>query len=258
MLSNLNKRIQTGITFLFLSTYFILKNEILFNIYIILLSLFCFWEFLSIINCNKDIKIIIIYINIISLIIELYYKIIGKNIIISLILFPIIILLYYINLLSKDKFINFNKLCQIFFGWIYIGIPFFILRYIYHLDKSRNIIIGFIILLWINDNIYYYLINNNKIYNFFDKKIEILLSNIIYSLIIGIIFYLISNYNYDWIIISLLIPLLIPISNIIYKEIIINNNLKYCNNFLPGYSCFLDFFKNFIFILTIILGIFFI
>lgn len=266
----LTKRIKTGITYLFISIYFILKNEILFDIYMIFISLFCFWEFLFNYNISKTIRLTVIYFSIISLMLELYYKIIDKNIIISLILFPIVLLIYYINSNKDNINVNNNdniKIYEIFFGWIYIEIPFFIVRYVYSLEGGKNIIIGLIILIWINDNIYHYLINNiSKIKNFqflykyFDEKIEILGYNIIYSLLFGFIFYFIGNYNYDWLILSILIPLLIPISNLIYKTIIINNKyyIKYNNNILPGYNSFLEFFKTFIIISPIILGIFYI
>lgn len=258
---NLINRIIYGIIYTFIITYSILEYGILFNIIMMILSIICFLEFLIFSQVDKySIKWMLTFF-IISLFFEFYYIIKNKNFIFSLIFFPIACFIK--NIFSKKQPLEIVKeSSKILLGWIYIGIPFFIARYFYSSYEGKNIMMGFFILLWINDSLSYLigkkwgqikLLSSNISSN---KTIEGFLGGMFFSLIFGVIFYFFYK-NYIWLLISFIVSIFGTLGDIVESLIKRAYNVKDSSKLFPGHGGFLDRLDSFIFTIPIIAGIFY-
>lgn len=258
---DLRNRIISGIIYTFIIIYSIFKDGMLFHLIMMILSILCFLEFLTFSKVDKNIIKWSLLFFIISLCCEFYFLIKGKKIIINLIFFPISCFIK--NIFDKKKPLEIiNECSKIFLGWIYIGIPFFIARYFYYFYEGRNIMMGFFILLWINDSLSYLigkkwgklkLVSSNISSN---KTIEGFLGGMFFSLIFGIFFSFFYQ-NYIWLLISLIVSIFGTIGDIIESIIKRAYNVKDSSRLFPGHGGFLDRLDSFIFTIPIIAGLFY-
>lgn len=255
---NLRNRILSGIIYIFIIIFSIYQKGHLFHLIMMIFSIICFLEFLILSNINQNIIQWNILFFMISLSCEFYYRMNHKNVISSLIFFPIACLIKNL-FLNKAPLLILNQSYKILFGWLYISIPFFLARYVYTFSKGHNIIMGVFIILWIHDS-FSFLIGKKwgkkKLVSFSNKTIEGFLGGMFFSLIFGIIFFILDK-NSIWLFISFIIAIFGTIGDIIESLIKRTYHVKDSSNFFPGHGGFLDRLDSFIFTIPIIAGIFF-
>lgn len=255
---NLKNRVVSGIIYIIIIIYSIYKQDNLFHLIMMILSIICFLEFLILSKINQNIIQWNILFFMISLSFEYYSRMNNKDVISSLIIFPIACVIKNL-FLNKEPLLILNQSYKILFGWLYISIPFFLARYIYTFSKGHNIIMGVFIILWIHDS-FSFLIGKKwgkkKLVSFSNKTIEGFLGGMFFSLIFGIIFGLFYK-NYIWLFISFIIAIFGTIGDIFESLIKRAYHVKDSSNLFPGHGGFLDRLDSFLFTIPIITGIFF-
>lgn len=235
--------------------YVIIKGEILFYLLMISLSSICLLEFLFFSKISeKDIKLIMIFF-ILSIFIQFIAKINSKNLISTLFIFPFSYCMF--KLLSNESSIEkINHISQVFFGWIYIEIPFFLARNLYIFKKENFFIIGLFILIWTNDTLAYLIgskFGKRKLAAFIspNKTIEGFLGGMFFCLICSFIFYNILEEKY-WLIIGIIVVIFGTLGDLVESSIKRAYNIKNSSQLFLGHGGFLDRLDSFLLIIPIV------
>lgn len=218
----------------------------------------CIWEFL---NLSKTKFFVDINLGFIIFLLVQEYLFQGDELygILSFVLF--ILICFFRSLFSNFSHLEkIRQLSNVFFAWIYIGIPSFLAIYLYthsSLAYRNKLFLSLFIFIWFNDTFGY--IAGKKwgkkkwpIYNISPNKTIIgYLSGIIASLIAGLFFFFLWK-DFYWLLLGLIVPILGSIGDLLESMIKRAYGVKDSSNWFPGHGGFLDRLDSFIFVVPFI------
>ncbi|WP_185868864.1 phosphatidate cytidylyltransferase [Blattabacterium cuenoti] len=250
-------RFITGFIYVFLIIFSIEKGEKIFRIVMMMLSFFCLFEFLIILETDIFLVKIASLFFLFSVLMDVF---INKGLILYMVCFVLYSITFFIIQLFSKKHSHREKIKQIShltFGFVYIIIPFYLASYIYSsINHGKEIILGIFILIWTNDTLSYLIgkkWGKKKIAVSISpkKSVEGFIGGLLFCLIIGFFFYKIWGEKY-WFILSFMIPIFSTIGDLIESLIKRSYNVKDSGILFPGHGGFLDRLDSFIFVIPII------
>ncbi|XCI75710.1 MAG: phosphatidate cytidylyltransferase [Flavobacteriales bacterium] len=253
-------RLCSGVVYIGLVLYAIFASSIIFHILMIIFSTLCLWEFFVFSKMQAIlIKKIMVFVAL-SMLVELINRIRGSDPTVGLIIFPI---MYFTSeLFSKAIPIEkVQQLSQVFFGWIYIGVPFFLARHLYAFhDQGKNLIIGLFILIWVNDTLAYLVGHwwgKKKLAPSVSPKktVEGFLGGLFSCLVCSLIFYKIWGEWY-WFMIGLIVAVFGTLGDLVESVIKRAYGVTNSGKFFPGHGGFLDRLDSFIFVIPMVVSYF--
>ncbi|WP_185860543.1 phosphatidate cytidylyltransferase [Blattabacterium cuenoti] len=252
-------RFITGLIYVISIIFSIEKGEKTFRIVMMILSLFCLFEFLLILRINTILIKITSLFFLLSIIMDIF---IGKEkgLISYIICFiPYSIIFLMIQLFSK-KYSHKEKIIQashLIFGLMYIIMPFYLASYIYTMiHNGKQLILGIFILIWTNDSLSYLIgkkWGKRKIAISVSpkKSIEGVIAGLFFCIILGFFLYKVWGEKY-WFILSFTIPIFSTIGDLVESTIKRSCSVKNSGVLFPGHGGFLDRLDSFIFVIPII------
>ncbi|MCD4747375.1 MAG: phosphatidate cytidylyltransferase [Bacteroidales bacterium] len=256
-MNNLITRTTTGIIFVILIIGSAVFNPFIFAFLFLLISILGLLEFYKLIELG-DIKpqkvpgIIIGSLLFISITLTAFKFISFYYLIFNI---PLIFLFLIIELFRNKSF-PFTNIALSIFGILYIVLPLSILNFFFYFDFKHQehqygILIGFFIILWIND-IFAYLtgtkIGKHKLFERISPKKtwEGSIGGAIFCIIAAII---ISFFNIElsliqWLIMALIIIIFSTLGDLVESLLKRSLNIKDSGNILPGHGGILDRFDG--------------
>ena len=252
-MSNLFKRLLSGLIFVSIVIVAILFSE---YSYITLIALFGFigiWEFSKIIQL-KSIAAYIFYGVAIFLLLkrsETY----GVTLILIITILSSIYLIYQLFTKKEITFLNDRSKLGLTVRYIIFSMSFLMLLPFYNGSYNSHLIISILVLIWVNDS-FAFLVGKNfgkrKLFVSISPKktIEGFIGGIFFALIAAV---LISKYNNDftllnWMIIALIVSVIGTIGDLVESKFKRQANIKDSGTIMPGHGGILDRLDSLLFV----------
>lgn len=250
-------RLVSGIVYVGTVLYAAFTSEIIFNLLMMTFSALCFWEFLTLSKMPRNLVQWSVIFIVFSMCIELFDRMRGKDLTGGLILFPIAC--FVMKLFSNDSPVE--KICQLsqmFFAWVYIGTPFFMVRHLYTIDGGKNLIMGLFILIWINDTLAYLvgqIWGKRKLLSFISPKktVEGFLGGVFFCMLCGFVFYNIWGERY-WMAMGLIVSVFGTLGDLVESVVKRAYGVKDSSRLFPGHGGFLDRLDSFVFVIPVVMA----
>ncbi|XOD69764.1 MAG: phosphatidate cytidylyltransferase [Flavobacteriales bacterium AspAUS03] len=254
-------RFLSGFIYIGLVLYAIFASSMLFHMLMMIFSILCLWEFFVFSKMRVVlIRKIMVFVAL-SMLVEILNRIRGSDPTVCLILFPM--MCFISELFSKSIPIEkIHRLSQVFFGWMYVGVPFFLARHFYTCyDQGKNLIMGLFILIWVNDTLAYLVgrrWGKKKIFPSVspEKTIEGFLGGFFFCLLCSLIFYKIWGEWY-WFVMGLVVTIFGTLGDLLESVLKRAYGVKDSGKFFPGHGGFLDRLDSFVFVIPIVVSYFF-
>lgn len=250
------KRFWPGLIYVGLILYAVFLGDAIFHLLMMVFSAICLWEFLVFSKMPRALVQWVIFFIVLSMCIEWVGRMRGRDLMGGLILFPISCLVF--KLFSKERsLVKILQLSQVFFGWLYIGMPFFLARHLYTFDGGKNLIMGLFILIWGNDTSAYLVgrrWGKRKLAPSISprKTIEGLWGGTIFCLICGLIFSIWGE-RY-WLMMGLIVAVFGTLGDLVESGIKRAYGVKDSSRLFPGHGGFLDRLDSFIFVIPVVIA----
>ncbi|AFJ90841.1 phosphatidate cytidylyltransferase [Blattabacterium sp. (Blaberus giganteus)] len=253
-------RFFTGFIYVISILFSIDRGEKTFRIVMMILSFFCFFEFLLILRTNTTLIKVTFLFFLLSIFMDLFIAEKEKGLISYIICFiPYSIIFLVIQLFSK-KSSNKEKIVEVshlIFGLVYVIMPFYLASYIYAIVcHGKQLILGTFILIWTNDSLSYLIgkkWGKRKIATSISpkKSMEGVVGGLFFCIVLGFLLYKIWKKKY-WLILSFTVPIFSTIGDLVESTIKRSCNVKNSGTWFPGHGGFLDRLDSFIFVIPII------
>ncbi|MEI7802459.1 MAG: phosphatidate cytidylyltransferase, partial [Bacteroidota bacterium] len=263
----LQTRTLTGIVFGAIMLAGLLINQTGFMILTTLICAGCLWEYYAMVSAvqtyseGKKIRTRIFYF-VVGMAVYLFFMLnpfsFFVRIYLTVLLFPILFLLFAVELFLIDKR-NFQNITINIFGLIYIVTPLSLLHHILTFNESWfpgmiNPIVGIVLLIWTNDTFAYLTgaqFGKHKMFPEVSpkKSWEGFVGGTIMTLVVAwlLSMWLTSMSLRDWIALALIASIIGTIGDLFESMIKRNLGIKDSGNIMPGHGGFLDRFDAFIF-----------
>lgn len=252
-MSNLFKRIFSGLVFISIVIVAILFSE---YSYIALITVFGFisiWEFSKIIQL-KSIAAYLFFAIAVFLLLKRpeSYAITG---ILIITIFSSTYLIYQLFYKKEITFLNDRSKLGLTIRYIIFSMSFLILLPFYNGSYSPHLIISILILIWVNDSFAFFVGKNLGKRKLFvsispKKTIEGFIGGIIFALITSVF---ISKYNNDftllnWMIIAIIVSIIGTIGDLVESKFKRQANIKDSGIIMPGHGGILDRLDSLLFV----------
>ena len=246
------KRLITGVVYVILLLSTVFLNSDAFNFLFMIFGLACLYEFKYIVGL-KGYNIFVLYL---VLWWGYIYLIHNQILIIALILVTVIIDLVLLGFLFEKKKRIFNKLQKLIIGLFYIGGGCIFLTMIPYKDNdfSKFLIIGILILIWVNDSFAYLVgksIGRTKLYVAVSPKktIEGSIGGLFFSLVVAFISakYETTLTVVQWMILAFVIVIAGSLGDLIQSKFKRIARVKDSGAILPGHGGIWDRLDSLVF-----------
>ena len=246
------KRLITGVVYVILLLSTVFLNSDAFNFLFMIFGLACLYEFKYIVGL-KGYNIFVLYL---VLWWGYIYLIHNQILIIALILVTVIIDIVLLGFLFEKKKRIFNKLQKRIIGLFYIGGGCIFLTMIPYKDNdfSKSLIIGILILIWVNDSFAYLVgksIGRTKLYVAVSPKktIEGSIGGLFFSLVVAFISakYETTLTVVQWMILAFVIAIAGSLGDLIQSKFKRIARVKDSGAILPGHGGIWDRLDSLVF-----------
>ena len=246
------KRLITGVVYVILLLSTVFLNSDAFNFLFMIFGLACLYEFKYIVGL-KGYNIFVLYL---VLWWGYIYLIHNQILIIALILVTVIIDIVLLGFLFEKKKRIFNKLQKLIIGLFYIGGGCIFLTMIPYKDNdfSKFLIIGILILIWVNDSFAYLVgksIGRTKLYVAVSPKktIEGSIGGLFFSLVAAFISakYETTLTVVQWVILAFVIVIAGSLGDLIQSKFKRISGVKDSGAILPGHGGMWDRLDSLVF-----------